>query len=140
MPLPPAPYRRRRYWPEPVPHGLLHAVVWRPAPLSGDGAAGRVVVSGADGAAVRRLADGLAARGVAAVPATGDVDAADTVILLGGTDRPTAAAALEREQWQAVTALREALALLDRTGARRLLVVTRDAHVTGEGAERPDPA
>ncbi|MEY9484431.1 amino acid adenylation domain-containing protein [Streptomyces calvus] len=140
VPLPPAPYRRRRYWPEPVPHGLLHAVVWRPAPLSGDGAAGRAVVSGADGAAVRRLADGLAARGVAAVPATGDVDAADTVILLGGTDRPTAAAALEREQWQAVTALREALALLDRTGARRLLVVTRDAHVTGEGAERPDPA
>ncbi|MEU9351391.1 amino acid adenylation domain-containing protein [Streptomyces griseoloalbus] len=140
VPLPPYPYRRRRYWPEPDPHGLLHDVVWRPAPLSGAGPAGAVVVSGADSAAVRRLADGLAARGVRAVTGTGDTDAPHTVVLLGGAFRPRTAGDLEQGQREAVTALREALALLDRSGARRLLVVTRDAHVTGRGAERPDPA
>ncbi|MER7485807.1 beta-ketoacyl synthase N-terminal-like domain-containing protein, partial [Streptomyces sp. NPDC126497] len=31
-PLPPYPYRRRRYWPGPTAPGLLHDVVWRPAP------------------------------------------------------------------------------------------------------------
>ncbi|GGV73332.1 hypothetical protein GCM10010294_35390 [Streptomyces griseoloalbus] len=140
VPLPPYPYRRRRYWPEPAPHGLLHDVVWRSAPLSGEEPTGAVVVSGAAGAAVRRLADGLAARGVRAVTGTGDADAPRTVILLGGVSRPRTVADLEQGQREAVTALREALALLDRTGARRLLVVTRDAHVTGLGVERPDPA
>ncbi|GAA2562024.1 MULTISPECIES: non-ribosomal peptide synthetase/type I polyketide synthase [Streptomyces] len=140
VPLPPYPYRRRRYWPEPAARGLLHDVVWRPAPPSGEGPAVPVVVSGADTAAVRRLADGLAARGVPAVTEADDVRAPQTVILLGGPARPGTAADLGAGQRRAVTALRGALALLDRTRARRLLVVTEDAHVTGRGAERADPA
>ncbi|WP_371103300.1 SDR family NAD(P)-dependent oxidoreductase, partial [Streptomyces sp. PU_AKi4] len=130
VPLPPCPYRRQNHWPSP---GLLHDVVWRPTPpLPADGRA--VVVTGADPAEARRLADRLARRGA------GDAGTPETVILLAGTARPRTAADLEQHQHQAVTALREALALLDRTGARRLLVVTRDAHVTGHGAERPNPA
>ncbi|MFI2376278.1 amino acid adenylation domain-containing protein [Streptomyces sp. NPDC018964] len=93
-----------------------------------------VIVTGADPTAVRRLADRLAARGA------DDAEAPNTVILLAGTARPHTVTDLEQHQHEAVTALREALALLDRTGARRLLVVTRDAHVTGHGPEDPDPA
>jgi hypothetical protein len=92
------------------------------------------VVTGADPTAVRRLADRLAVQGA------DDAEAPDTVILLAGTARPHTVTDLEQHQHEAVTALREALALLDRTGARRLLVVTRDAHVTGHGPEDPDPA
>ncbi|MER7490957.1 amino acid adenylation domain-containing protein, partial [Streptomyces sp. NPDC126497] len=54
--------------------------------------------------------------------------------------RPQTAADLDRHQHEAATALRDALALLDRAGARRLLVVTHDAHATGHGPERPNPA
>ncbi|CAL9352996.1 D-alanine--D-alanyl carrier protein ligase [Streptomyces sp. enrichment culture] len=140
VPLPPYPYRRRGYWPGPAAHGLLHDVVWRPAPPPGAGPAVPVVVSGADPAAVRRLADGLAARGVPAVTEADDVRAPRTVLLLGGPARPGTAADLGVRQRRSVTALRGALSLLDRTGARRLLVVTEDAHVTGHGAERADPA
>ncbi|MFF9205351.1 amino acid adenylation domain-containing protein [Streptomyces sp. NPDC014986] len=140
VPLPPGPYLPRRYWPDPAPSGLLHDVVWRPAPPPGDAPAGPVVVSGPDAAAVRRLAGGLASRGVPAVTEAGDVDAPRTVLLLGAQARTGTVAGLRQGQRQAVTALREALSLLDRTGARRLLVVTRDAHVTGHGAERADPA
>ncbi|MFI2511136.1 amino acid adenylation domain-containing protein [Streptomyces sp. NPDC018972] len=93
-----------------------------------------VVVTGADPTAARRLADRLAAQGA------DDVDAPETVILLAETARPHTAADLEQHQHKAVTALHEALALLDRTGARRLLVVTQDAHVTGHGPEHPNPA
>ncbi|GGQ06476.1 hypothetical protein GCM10010266_32450 [Streptomyces griseomycini] len=140
VPLPPYPYRRRGYWPGPAAHGLLHDVVWRSAPPPGAGPAGPVVVSGVDAAAVRRLADGLAARGVPAVTEADGVRAPRTVILLGGPARPGTAADLGAGRLRAVTALRGALALLDRTGARRLLVVTEDAHVTGHGTERADPA
>ncbi|MFI1422148.1 amino acid adenylation domain-containing protein [Streptomyces sp. NPDC020731] len=154
--LPPYPYRRQNHWPVPASQGLLHDVAWRPAPppAAGGRAAGAaprerraaqprprpapthsgVVVTGADPAAVRRLTDRLAAQGA------DDADAPETVILLAGTARPQTVADLARHQREAVTALREALALLDRTGAHRLLVVTQDAHVTGHGPEHPNPA
>ncbi|OKJ99929.1 hybrid non-ribosomal peptide synthetase/type I polyketide synthase [Streptomyces sp. CB02400] len=172
VPLPPYPYQRRRYWPEPTAQDLLHDIVWQNTPSAGSRAAGAmgvpplersrewgrvgataprkrraaqphprpapthpaVAVTGADPAAVRRLADRLAAQEADAV------ETPDTVILLADTTRPQTAADLSQHQHQAVTALHEALALLDRTGARRLLVVTQDAHVTGHNAERPNPA
>ncbi|MFD7699358.1 amino acid adenylation domain-containing protein, partial [Streptomyces caelestis] len=171
-PLPPYPYRRRRYWPEPAVQGLLHDITWRSMPTAGGRAAGATgvppfergregggadaaapgrrraaqprprpapahpgpVVTGADPTAVRRLTDRLAARGA------DDVEAPGTVILLADTARPRTAADLAEHQRDAITALNGALALLDRTGAHRLLVVTRDAHVTGRGPERPNPA
>ncbi|WP_055573851.1 type I polyketide synthase [Streptomyces prasinopilosus] len=161
VPLPPYPYRRRGYWPEPDARGLLHRVEWRPAPLPGGalppagrpstgppgaGLPGPVLVTGADASAVRRAADGFTALGVRAVTAEhGDVRPR-AVVLLGGRPRRDVpdpadpAGGLDAELRQAVTAFRDALALLDRTGARRLLVVTEDAHVTGYGVERPVPA
>ncbi|MEZ3180693.1 amino acid adenylation domain-containing protein [Streptomyces pimonensis] len=93
-----------------------------------------VMVTGADSTAVRRLADRLALQG------PGAVGPAETVILLADAARPQTAADLAAHQREAVTALHDALALLDRTGAHRLLVVTRDAHVTGRGPEHPNPA
>ncbi|MGY0065457.1 amino acid adenylation domain-containing protein [Streptomyces sp. QTS137] len=161
VPLPPYPYQRRRYRPEPDPRGLLHRVEWRPAPLPGDGLPrtglpgtgprGPVLVTGADASAVRRLVDGFAGLGVRAVTA-GHVDVRpQAVVLLGGPVRRDATArmgaadpegptdGLDEELRQAVGAFRGALALLDRTGARRLLVVTEDAHVTGHGVEQPAP-
>lgn len=143
VPLPPYPYRRRTYWPEPTTQGLLHDIVWQAAPRRRRAAQPHprptpthpgVTVTGADPTAVRRLADHLAAQGAY------DVDTPETVILLGETARPQTAADLEQHQRKAVTALREALALLDRAGAHRLLVVTQDAHVTGDGPEHPNPA
>ncbi|MFI8858547.1 amino acid adenylation domain-containing protein [Streptomyces prasinus] len=164
VPLPPYPYQRRGYWPEPDARGLLHRVGWRPAPLldgalpladpsptapSSAGPPGPVLVTGPDPSAVRRTADGLTALGVRAVTADhGDVRP-QAVVLLGGRPRQDVpdlvdpvdpAGGLDAELRQAVTAFRDALALLDRTGARRLLVVTEDAHVTGHGVERPVPA
>ncbi|MFF0107324.1 amino acid adenylation domain-containing protein [Streptomyces hirsutus] len=156
VPLPPYPYQRRRYWPEPDARGLLHRIEWRPAPLSGDGLPptgppgaglpGPVLVTGADASAVRRTADGFAALGVRAVTADhGDVRP-QAVVLLGRRVRQDApdpanpAGGLDAELRQAVAAFQDALALLDRTGARRLLVVTEDAHVTGHGVEQPVPA
>ncbi|KOV35526.1 hybrid non-ribosomal peptide synthetase/type I polyketide synthase [Streptomyces sp. XY152] len=170
VPLPPYPYRRRGYWPEPATQGLLHDIVWRaaPPPAAGSRAAGAaqadaaaphrrraarpqprptptrpggtIAVTGADPAAAHRLADRLAAHGAHAVTAADDIDPAETVILLAGTARARTAADLAAHQRDAITALNDALALLDRTGAHRLLVVTRDAHVTGHGPEHPNPA
>ncbi|MBL3668245.1 amino acid adenylation domain-containing protein [Streptomyces sp. M2CJ-2] len=137
--LPPYPYRRRRYWPEPDARGLLHRVGWRPAPLPGDGLPGPVLVTGADPVAVRRLTDGFAAVGVRAVTADDGEVRPQTVVLLGGPDRPDPAEDLEGDLRQAVAAFQDALTLLDRSGARRLLVVTEDAHVTGHGVERAVP-
>uniref|UniRef100_UPI0012FF3F4C type I polyketide synthase n=1 Tax=Streptomyces prasinopilosus TaxID=67344 RepID=UPI0012FF3F4C len=161
VPLPPYPYRRRGYWPEPDARGLLHRVEWRPAPLPGGalppavrpstgppgaGLPGPVLVTGADASAVRRAADGFTALGVRAVTAEHRDVRPRAVVLLGGRPRRDVpdpadpAGGLDAELRQAVTAFRDALALLDRTGARRLLVVTEDAHVTGYGVERPVPA
>ncbi|MFE2281196.1 amino acid adenylation domain-containing protein [Streptomyces sp. NPDC059454] len=155
VPLPPYPYRRHVYRPEPTTQGLLHDIVWRNAPAADVPAAGAtgvprpapthpgggtVAVTGADPAAAHRLADRLAAHGVRTVTETDGVEALETVILAGGAARPDTVPDLHRHQREAIRALRDALALLDRTGARRLLVVTQDAHVTGHGPERPNPA
>ncbi|GAA2263372.1 hypothetical protein GCM10010415_28550 [Streptomyces atrovirens] len=184
IPLPPYPYQRSRYWPEPTTQGLLHDIVWqnssptagsRTSPRARKGLGGTpramgvpplersrewgrvgaaaprkhraaqthprptpthpaVTVTGADLTAVRRLTDRLAAQGA------DDAETPETVILLADTARPLTLPDLRQHQHQAVTALHEALALLDRTGARRLLVVTQDAHVTGHGPDNPNPA
>ncbi|WP_326732335.1 non-ribosomal peptide synthetase/type I polyketide synthase [Streptomyces phaeochromogenes] len=139
VPLPPYPYQRRRYWPAASAHGLLHRVTWQAAPLADGAPAGPVLVTGVDAPAVREFAEQLAGRGVAATADAG-VAAAQTVILLAGPAEHGTVAEFERMQRGWVTAFREALALFDRTGARRLLVVTEDVHVTGHGSERPDPA
>ncbi|MFF5007153.1 amino acid adenylation domain-containing protein [Streptomyces phaeochromogenes] len=139
VPLPPYPYQRRRYWPAASAHGLLHRVTWQAAPLADDAPAGPVLVTGVDATAVHELAEQLAGRGVAATADAG-VAAAQTVILLAGPAEHGTVAEFERMQRGWVTAFREALALFDRTGARRLLVVTEDVHVTGHGSERPEPA
>ncbi|MGA5507139.1 amino acid adenylation domain-containing protein [Streptomyces umbrinus] len=139
VPLPPYPYQRRRYWPDTAAHWLLHRVAWQAAPLAGDAPVGPVLVTGVDATAVRELAEQLSGRGVAATVDAG-VAAAQTVILLAGPAEHGTVDEFERTQRGWVTAFREALALFDRTGARRLLVVTEDVHVTGHGSERPDPA
>ncbi|TRO59413.1 non-ribosomal peptide synthetase/type I polyketide synthase [Streptomyces sp. IB201691-2A2] len=137
--LPPYPYQRRRYWPDTAAHGLLHRVTWQAAPLADDAPAGPVLVTGPDATAVRELAAQLAGRGTEATTDP-EVVAAQTVVLLAGSTGRGTAAEFERMQRRWVTAFQEALALFDRTGARRLLVVTQDVHVTGHGSERPDPA
>lgn len=139
VPLPPYPYQRRRYWPDTAAHGLLHRVTWQAAPLADDAPAGPVLVTGVDAAAVRELAEQFAGRGIEVTTDPG-VAVAQTVILVAGPAERGAAAEFERMQRRWVTGFREALALFDRTGARRLLVVTEDVHVTGHGSERPDPA
>ncbi|MGA6227745.1 amino acid adenylation domain-containing protein, partial [Streptomyces umbrinus] len=96
-------------------------------------------MTGVDATAVREVAEQLSGRGVAATVDAG-VAAAQTVILLAGPAEHGTVDEFERTQRGWVTAFREALALFDRTGARRLLVVTEDVHVTGHGSERPDPA
>ncbi|WYB39576.1 SDR family NAD(P)-dependent oxidoreductase [Streptomyces sp. GD-15H] len=137
--LPPYPYQRRRYWPEPDARGLLHRITWQPAPLPGDGLPGPVLVTGTDSVAVRRLAAGFAAVGVRAVTADDGEVRPQTVVLLGGPVRPNPAEGLEGDLRQAVAAFQDALTLLDRSGARRLLIVTEDAHVTGHGVEHAVP-
>ncbi|MCZ4516576.1 SDR family NAD(P)-dependent oxidoreductase, partial [Streptomyces sp. ActVer] len=139
VPLPPYPYQRRRYWPDTAAHGLLHRVSWQSAPLADGAPAGPVLVTGVDTTAVRELAEQLAARGVEVTTDPG-VAVAQTVILPAGPAEHGTAAEFERMQRRWVTGFREALALFGRTGARRLVVVTEDVHVTGHGSERPDPA
>jgi amino acid adenylation domain-containing protein len=138
VPLPPYPYRRRRYRSGAGGHGLLRHVAWRSEPSAPGGRRGPVLVTGADPAAVHALARGLAEQGVRTdvPPATRP----ETVLLLAGPARHGTAADLDRIQRALVTAFQDALALFDSRGARRLLVVTEDAHATGYGRERPDPA
>ncbi|NEC30578.1 hypothetical protein G3I20_29245, partial [Streptomyces sp. SID8111] len=63
-----------------------------------------------------------------------------TVLLLAGPVRQLGTAAGPDTGLRgAVEQFRDALALVDRYGARRLLLVTEDVHVTGRGAERPVP-
>ncbi|MET8480693.1 amino acid adenylation domain-containing protein [Streptomyces clavifer] len=136
VPLPPYPYQRRRHWPGAAHHGLLHRVGWEPAPLP-QKAAGPVLVTGPDPAAVDELGRCLADQGVGTTVAPGTRPQA--VVLLAGPATGGTSADIERVQGELVSAFNEALALLDLTGARRLLVVTEDAHATGHGRERPDP-
>ncbi|MBW5423854.1 amino acid adenylation domain-containing protein, partial [Streptomyces sp. BG9H] len=144
VPLPPYPFQRRRHWP--AAPGLLHRVTWREAPLDDCGAVGPVLVTGSDIIGVRALAQQLAEQGVEAATAPGAARPR-TVILLAGpathdgaNDDEDTAEAVARSQRRSLTAFRQALALLDGSGARRLLVMTEDAHVTGYGSEHPDPA
>ncbi|MER6997136.1 amino acid adenylation domain-containing protein [Streptomyces sp. NPDC000410] len=140
LPLPPYPFQRRRYWAEPPTNPLLHQVTWEHSPLpDASGTAGSVLLTGPDAASVRTLTEQLAARGVT-VHRTGDAPP-DTVVLLAGPacdlDTP---AALDLAQDTALTACREALALLDETRAGRLLLLTEDVHTTRAAPERPRPA
>ncbi|MER8224279.1 amino acid adenylation domain-containing protein [Streptomyces sp. NPDC094143] len=133
VPLPTYPFQRRTYWPGPGPARLLHRVTWTPAPLTPSaGAAPVTLVTGPDAEAVREWSAWLAGRGVPlAQPGT---TAAHTVVHLSrrageGTDGPTTAADF-----------RHTVRQFDRAGARRLLVLTEDAHRTGtDGEARPRP-
>ncbi|MFD3604413.1 amino acid adenylation domain-containing protein, partial [Streptomyces sp. NPDC058656] len=140
VPLPPYPYQRRRYWPDASADGLLHRLTWQAAPLADDAPAGPVLVTGPDATAARELAEQLAGRGVDATTDFGVVQAQTVILLAGPARHGTTAAEFERMQRGWVTTFREALALLERAGASRLLVVTEDVHVTGHGSERSDPA
>ncbi|MCK8679626.1 non-ribosomal peptide synthetase/type I polyketide synthase [Streptomyces lichenis] len=138
VPLPPYPYQRRRHWPEET--RLLHRVVWQPTPPPPppSGGTAPVLVTGPDSAAAYALTRQLAERGI---PVTTDPDARPATVLLlaGPAAHATTAADIEDVQRELVTAFQEALALLDLSGADRLLVVTDDAHTTGHGPERPEP-
>ncbi|MFF1925764.1 amino acid adenylation domain-containing protein [Streptomyces sp. NPDC058221] len=140
VPLPPYPYQRQRYRPGAGSgeHELLHHVTWRTDPLTTDRRCGPVLVTGADPAAVHELTRRLAEHDVQTDVAPGTRP--ETVLLLAGPAGHGTAADFDRLQRALVTAFQEALTLLDLTGARRLLVVTEDAHATGYGRERPDPA
>lgn len=137
-PLPPYPYQRRRYRPGAGEHELLRHVTWRTEPLTTDRRCGPVLVTGPDSTAVHELTRRLAGQGVQTDVAPGTRP--DTVLLLAGPAGHGTAADFDRIQRALVTAFQEALTLFDLTSARRLLVVTEDAHVTGYGCERPDPA
>ena len=150
VPLPPYPYQRRRHWPDTAAHGLLHRVTWQAASLCHDSPAGPVLVTGTDSTAVREFAEQLAGQGLETATAPGadhpstavasGAVRAETVILLAGPSGHGTVMGLDRLQRRWITAFQEALALFDLAGARRLLVVTHDAHVTGYGSEHPDPA
>ncbi|WP_371673832.1 amino acid adenylation domain-containing protein [Streptomyces sp. NBC_00289] len=137
MSLPTYPYQRSRYWPEATKPGLLHRVTWQAAPLPPNGG-GPVLVTGPDPGAVHALTRRLEEQGVETTMAPGTQP--QTVLLLAGPAVRCTAVAIDRIQRELVTAFHEALTLFDETGAGRLLVVTEDAHATGQGRERPAPA
>ncbi|MFJ8751476.1 amino acid adenylation domain-containing protein [Streptomyces sp. NPDC102441] len=139
-PLPPYPYQRSRYRPGAGAgaHELLRHVTWRTEPLATDRPCGPVLVTGADPTAVHELTRRLAEQGVQTDLASGARPG--TVLLLAGPAGHGTSADFDRIQRALVTAFQEALTLFDLTRAPRLLVVTEDAHVTGYGCERPDPA
>ncbi|MEU9185652.1 amino acid adenylation domain-containing protein [Streptomyces sp. NPDC048484] len=151
--LPPYPYQRRRFWPGATEHGpgyglghglgheLLHRVTWQATPLPSDSSpdsCGPVLVTGPDSTAVYELTQRLAGQGVRTTESPGARP--QTVLLLAGPAARGTATDIERIQCELVTAFHEALTLFDLSGAGRLLVVTEDAHATGHGRERPDPA
>ncbi|MGW7414201.1 amino acid adenylation domain-containing protein [Streptomyces sp. NPDC054863] len=138
VPLPPYPYQRRHYGPGAGERKLLRHVTWRTEPLTTDRRCGPVLVTGADPTAVRELTRRLAEQDVQTDVAPGTRP--ETVLLLAGPAGHGTAAEFDRIQRALVTAFQEALTLFALTKARRLLVVTEDAHATGYGCERPDPA
>lgn len=138
VPLPPYPYQRRHHRPGAGERELLHHVTWRTEPLATGRRCGPVLVTGADPTAVHELTRRLAEQDVQTDLAPGTRP--ETVLLLAGPAGHGTAADFDRIQRALVTAFQEALTLFDLTKARRLLVVTEDAHVTGYGCERPDPA
>ncbi|MFD3647977.1 amino acid adenylation domain-containing protein [Streptomyces cyaneofuscatus] len=141
VPLPTYPFRRDRYWADPPVSPLLHRVLWEEAGLSdaSAAAAGSVLLTGPDTASVSRLAERLAAEGIRLH--TGGEEPPDTVVLVAGpAPVQEDADGLGRAQESALAAFDEALALLDQTRARRMLVLTEDVHTTGAAPERPRPA
>ncbi|MBK3589932.1 hypothetical protein JHN49_42355, partial [Streptomyces sp. MBT57] len=129
-----------------------HRVLWEDSVLPGtsaaDSASGAasasatvrsVLLTGPDASSVSRLAGQLAAEGVKVH--TGGEEPSDAVVLVAGPAPGNEDAdALGRAQETALAAFGEALARLDETGARRLLVLTEDVHTTGAAHERPRPA
>ncbi|OQD57751.1 hypothetical protein BM536_001340 [Streptomyces phaeoluteigriseus] len=133
VPLPTYPFRRRTYRPGPDAARLLHRVTWTPVPLTPPaGTAPVTLVTGPDAEAVRELSARLAERGVPMTHA--GTTSAHTVVHLPrraaeGTDGSAA-----------LTDFRHTVRQFDRAGARRLLVLTEDAHRTGaDGEARPRP-
>ncbi|MFI8163532.1 amino acid adenylation domain-containing protein [Streptomyces microflavus] len=150
VPLPAYPFQRRRYWADPPVSPLLHRVLWEDSVLPGTSAAGSasgsatatvrsVLLTGPDASSVSRLAGQLAAEGIKVH--TGGEEPPDAVVLVAGpAPGQEDADALGRAQETALAAFGEALARLDETRARRLLVLTEDVHTTGAAPERPRPA
>ncbi|MFF7627971.1 amino acid adenylation domain-containing protein [Streptomyces cyaneofuscatus] len=141
VPLPTYPFRRDRYWADPPVSPLLHRVLWEEAglPDASASAVGSVLLTGPDAASVSRLAEQLAAEGIRLH--TGEEEPPDAVVLVAGpAPAQEDADALGRAQESALAAFDEALARLDETRARRMLVLTEDVHTTGAGPERPRPA
>ncbi|MFD8467966.1 amino acid adenylation domain-containing protein [Streptomyces cyaneofuscatus] len=141
VPLPTYPFRRDRYWADPPVSPLLHRVLWEQAGLPDASAAavGSVLLTGPDAASVSRLAEQLTAEGVRLH--TGGEEPPDAVVLVAGpAPVQEDADALGRAQETALASFDEALALLDETRARRMLVLTEDVHTTGAAPEQPRPA
>ncbi|OXS34485.1 hybrid non-ribosomal peptide synthetase/type I polyketide synthase [Streptomyces sp. XY006] len=134
VPLPTYPFQRRTYWPGPTAARLLHRVTWTPTPLAPPPAGGAPVtlVTGPDPEAVRELSTWLAERGVPTAHA--GTTSAHTVVHL-------ATRAQEAFDGPALAAdFRDTVRQFDQASARRLLVLTEDAHATGtEGEARPRP-
>ncbi|MFJ4691910.1 amino acid adenylation domain-containing protein [Streptomyces sp. NPDC088766] len=133
VPLPTYPFQRRTYWPGPDAARLLQHVTWTAAPLAPPvDAAPVTLVTGPDAEAVRELSARLAERGVPT--ARTGTTCAHTVVHLArraGEDTEAPAAAAD---------FRHTVRQFDRAGARRLLVLTEDAHRTGtDGEARPHP-
>lgn len=141
VPLPTYPFRRDRYWADLPVSPLLHRVLWEEAGLSdaSPAAVGSVLLTGPDAASVSRFARQLAAEGIRLH--TGGEEPPDAVVLVAGpAPVQEDADALGRAQETALAAFDEALARLDETRARRMLVLTEDVHTTRAAPERPRPA
>ncbi|MFD8619295.1 amino acid adenylation domain-containing protein [Streptomyces sp. NPDC059513] len=142
VPLPTYPFRRDRYWPGPPVTPLLHRVLWEGSapPRTEEAAVRSALLTGPDAASVVALGERLAAEGIRLH--TGGEEPPDAVVLVAGPapGREEDADALGQAQEAALAAFGEALARLDETRARRMLVVTEDVHTTGAASERPRPA
>ncbi|MFF8510519.1 amino acid adenylation domain-containing protein [Streptomyces sp. NPDC015492] len=161
IPVPTYPFQRRRYRPATAARPLLHLIEWDDAPATVVPGPRSVLLAGPESQLSRAFTDRLRARGVvvrhagdpSADPAAvttadtppGEAVAPEVVVLLAGpgpeadpADGPDADA-LDAAHRALTTRLR---ALLPELAAHRprVLLVTEDVHVTGAGAERPNPA
>ncbi|MET9928269.1 MULTISPECIES: amino acid adenylation domain-containing protein [unclassified Streptomyces] len=145
VPLPTYPFRRRRYWADPPVSPLLHQVLWEDSALpeaATKAVVRSVLLTGPDAASVERLGEQLAAEGIRLHTAGAEQEPPDAVVLVAGSapDADEGADALDRAQEAALAAFDVALAALDATRARRMVVLTEDVHTTGAASERPRPA
>ncbi|MFJ9637464.1 amino acid adenylation domain-containing protein [Streptomyces sp. NPDC101178] len=145
VPLPTYPFRRDRYWADPPVNPLLHRVLWEDSALpeaSAEAAVGSVLLTGPDAASVERLGEQLAAEGFRLHTGSEEQEPPDAVVLVAGSapEVDEGADALARAQEIALAAFDVALAGLDATRARRMVVLTEDVHTTGAVPERPRPA